>query len=134
MPLDLLERLAVDPGQRTLGQLLQEREWARGEIRRLRRELAERARDPNAGGAAIVAKRKLRTPRTAPAPAESFGGAPVDRFLRLGNVCELVGVGRSTLCAWIAKGTFPKQVRLGARVVGWRLADIVEWQAALRSG
>ncbi|MEA3139758.1 MAG: hypothetical protein QOK23_1927 [Gammaproteobacteria bacterium] len=36
MPLDMLDRLCLDPGTRTLGELMQEREWAVGEIRRLR--------------------------------------------------------------------------------------------------
>ena len=33
--LDMLERLRDDPGSRTLGQLLQERQWALHEIERL---------------------------------------------------------------------------------------------------
>lgn len=36
MPLDMLDRLCLDPGTRTIGELQQEREWAAGEIRRLR--------------------------------------------------------------------------------------------------
>ena len=35
----ILERLRVDPGQRTLGELLQDREAALYEIRLLRREI-----------------------------------------------------------------------------------------------
>jgi len=42
---DILERLHVDPGQRTLGQILQDREDARHEIIRLRAEL-DRLRSP----------------------------------------------------------------------------------------
>jgi hypothetical protein len=36
MPLDMLDRLSLDPGTRTLGELLQEREWVVSEIRHLR--------------------------------------------------------------------------------------------------
>jgi prophage regulatory protein len=36
MPLDMLDRLTLDPGTRTLGELMQEREWAVWEIRLLR--------------------------------------------------------------------------------------------------
>jgi len=35
VPLDMLDRLILDPGTRTLGELFQEREWAVSEIRRL---------------------------------------------------------------------------------------------------
>ena len=36
MPIDMLERLRTDPGHRTLGELLQDRQWAVQEIERLR--------------------------------------------------------------------------------------------------
>ena len=36
---DMLDLLRLDAGTRTLGQLLQEREWAYGEITRLRQEV-----------------------------------------------------------------------------------------------
>ncbi|MDZ7840407.1 MAG: hypothetical protein U5R46_06230 [Gammaproteobacteria bacterium] len=36
---DILDRLRIDPGQRTLGQLLQDREAAAHEIRKLQAEL-----------------------------------------------------------------------------------------------
>ena len=35
MPIDMRDRLILDPGTRSLGELLQEPEWAVGEIRRL---------------------------------------------------------------------------------------------------
>jgi hypothetical protein len=44
MPLDMLDRLCLDPGIRTLGELLQEREWAVGEIRRLRSDVGRFSR------------------------------------------------------------------------------------------
>lgn len=36
---DILERLRIDPGQRTVGQLLQDREAAAHEIRKLQGEI-----------------------------------------------------------------------------------------------
>jgi hypothetical protein len=39
VPLDMLDRLVLDPGTRTIGELMQEREWAVWEIRRLRRDV-----------------------------------------------------------------------------------------------
>lgn len=50
-----------------------------------------------------------------------------DRILRLPQVRELCGVGRSTLYDWMAKGLFPRPVKLGARAVGWRADDISAW-------
>ena len=48
MGLDMLDRLILDPGTRTLGELLQEREWAVGEIRRLRLDLGRLSRKQQA--------------------------------------------------------------------------------------
>jgi hypothetical protein len=42
MRTDILQRLRIDPGQRTLGQLLQDREAAALEIERLRAEINRR--------------------------------------------------------------------------------------------
>ena len=48
MPLDMLDRLGLDPGTRTIGELMQEREWAAGEIRRLRRDVDRLSRKQEA--------------------------------------------------------------------------------------
>jgi len=63
VPLEMLERLVLEPGTRTLGELFQEREWAVAKIRGLRvdvgrlsrkkeaarieREIADQAVDPS---------------------------------------------------------------------------------------
>ncbi len=50
------------------------------------------------------------------------------RILRLNEVKVLTGLSRSTIYAEIAKGNFPKQVKLtGARSVGWHESAIVQW-------
>lgn len=41
------------------------------------------------------------------------------RILRLPEVLNRIGVKRATLYEWIAAGHFPKQIKLGARSVGW---------------
>ena len=48
MSLDMLDRLILDPGTRTLGELMQEREWAVGEIRRLRSDVGRLSRKQDA--------------------------------------------------------------------------------------
>ncbi len=45
MTIDIVDRLRLDPGQRTLGQLLQDREAALHEILRLRKPLGSESRE-----------------------------------------------------------------------------------------
>lgn len=50
------------------------------------------------------------------------------RILRLCQVKELTGLSRSTIYAEIAKGEFPRQIRLtGGRSVGWHEDAIIQW-------
>ena len=40
----------------------------------------------------------------------------------------MTGLSRSTIYAEIAKGAFPKQIRLtGYRSVGWHESEILDW-------
>ena len=49
------------------------------------------------------------------------------RILRLKAVLDLTGLSRSTLYRKIEVGTFPRQVRISERCVGWREGDIERW-------
>ena len=49
------------------------------------------------------------------------------RLLRLPQVLELVGSGRSTLYAMVDRGEFPPPVRIGVRAVAWRARDVYRW-------
>jgi prophage regulatory protein len=51
-----------------------------------------------------------------------------DRFLRIGAVLHRTGLSRATLYRKVQKGTFPKQVRIAERCVGWRESAINDWQ------
>ena len=53
-----------------------------------------------------------------------------DRILRRPEVEARVGIGRSTIYAWIANGDFPPPVKLGERLVGWRESDVKDWLAS----
>ncbi len=53
-----------------------------------------------------------------------------DRFLRIGEVCRLVGCGRSWIYARLREGAFPQPVRLGHRTVVWREAEVRAWMNA----
>ena len=50
-----------------------------------------------------------------------------EKILRLQEVLEVVGLGRSSIYKSIADGKFPKQVKLGPRSVGWMESEIQEW-------
>ena len=49
------------------------------------------------------------------------------RILRLTKVLDRTGLSRSTLYRKIETRTFPRQVRISERCVGWREADVEGW-------
>ena len=51
----------------------------------------------------------------------------MEKILRLPEVLSTVGLSRSSLYALIAKGDFPRQIRLSPRTSGWRLSDVEDW-------
>jgi len=50
-----------------------------------------------------------------------------DRFLRMGDVTRKTGRSRAAIYRMIAEGTFPPQIPIGDRAVGWRLSSVLEW-------
>lgn len=54
----------------------------------------------------------------------------VQTFLRIADVCRATGLPRSTIYELAARGSFPKQVRLSPRAVGWVEAEVLQWQRA----
>ena len=53
--------------------------------------------------------------------------ATSDRILRLKQVSEFTGLGRSSLYARISEGVFPKQFPLRGRAVGWLASEVEAW-------
>ncbi|MGN6376436.1 MAG: helix-turn-helix transcriptional regulator [Sphingomonas sp.] len=49
------------------------------------------------------------------------------RILRLAAVLDRTGLSRSTLYRKVDAGTFPKQVRIAERCVGWRESAVAAW-------
>ena len=47
--------------------------------------------------------------------------------MKLKAVKELTGLSRSSIYAYIDKGQFPKQVKLGERCVAWVEEEVVAW-------
>ena len=50
-------------------------------------------------------------------------------ILRLPEVKQRSGLSRSSIYARIARGEFPRFIRLGANSVGWNAAEIDQWIA-----
>ena len=49
------------------------------------------------------------------------------RILRCPELLRITQLSKATIYRMVAKGTFPKQVRLAERAVGWRSEDVVRW-------
>ena len=57
-----------------------------------------------------------------------FQNLPATGFIRQSQIVgSLVPVGASTLWRWVNAGTFPKPVKLSARVTAWRCEDVRAW-------
>ena len=49
------------------------------------------------------------------------------RIIRLKEVIDCTGLGRSTIYKYISEGSFPKPVSLGDRCVGWVESEVRDW-------
>ena len=52
----------------------------------------------------------------------------LQRFLRLEEVELVTGLAKSSIYEAMAKGRFPKPVRITPRRVGWLESEIAAWQ------
>ena len=141
---DILDQLRTDAGQLTIATLIQQREAAASEIVRLREtitHLGSAQQQMGRNAPQPLANRSLPAHTDAP----SRGSAPPcntpsttlrperGALLRLKDVCSLVGVGRTTVYAWIAHRKFPQPVQVGARAVRWKTEDLDAWRASLET-
>ena len=55
------------------------------------------------------------------------GNRSQPRFLRLAQVLEMTGMGKTFIYARIKDGTFPKQIQLGSRSVVWNKQEVIKW-------
>ncbi|MFA9240327.1 MAG: helix-turn-helix transcriptional regulator [Candidatus Paceibacteria bacterium] len=51
----------------------------------------------------------------------------MDKFLRISDVSEKTGLGKSTIWLWIKENKFPKPTKLSSRVTVWKNSDLEEW-------
>jgi prophage regulatory protein len=60
--------------------------------------------------------------------SERFGAQERARILRLRQVAEIVGLGRSSIYRKVQQGTFPSPIKLGdARASGWISTEVYNW-------
>ena len=53
-----------------------------------------------------------------------------ETIIRLPAVKARIGLSRSTIYQLVAQRTFPSQIALGARSVGWLESEVDQWLAA----
>ena len=70
----------------------------------------------------------MRSTTSRAAPRVAHNPEPA-MLLRIGAVIRTTGLGRSTIYRLITSGEFPAPVRLSARAVAWRRADVESWSA-----
>jgi prophage regulatory protein len=51
----------------------------------------------------------------------------MEKILRLKEVQDMTGLSRSAIYQLIARGQFPKQIKLSIRAAGWRSREVQEW-------
>ncbi|WP_433925716.1 helix-turn-helix transcriptional regulator [Stenotrophomonas nematodicola] len=51
------------------------------------------------------------------------------RLLPIAEVCQIVGLGESTVWARARRGTFPKPVKLSERTTRWVSTEVEHWMA-----
>ena len=49
------------------------------------------------------------------------------KLLRLKNVMDITGLGRSSIYNYMKEGTFPKQVKITANLSAWVESEIEDW-------
>ena len=49
------------------------------------------------------------------------------KLMKIKEVMDCTGLGRSTLYNYIGEGVFPKPVSLGVRSVAWVESEVEEW-------
>ena len=48
------------------------------------------------------------------------------RFLRLAEVLQMTGMGKTFIFARMNDGTFPKQIQMGSRTVVWNEQEVIK--------
>jgi prophage regulatory protein len=52
------------------------------------------------------------------------------KFLRVQDVCALIGLGRTTIYTLEKQGRFPRRIPLVGKAVAWQESEVKEWMEA----
>ena len=55
------------------------------------------------------------------------GNRTQPRFLRISEVLQMTGMGKTFIYDRMRDGTFPKQIQLGSRTVVWNEQEVTKW-------
>lgn len=58
----------------------------------------------------------------------------MEKFIRINEVAEKLGIGRSTAWLWVKQNKLPKPIKLSERVSVWKLSDIENFMAEAEGG
>lgn len=50
-----------------------------------------------------------------------------DRYIRMKELCKMLGISRSTIYRLVIENKFPRQIKLTERTSVWKLSDINSW-------
>ena len=52
-----------------------------------------------------------------------------DKFIRIKQVTEIIGIAPSTIYQWLREGShgFPKPIKIGGKTTLYRLSEVTEW-------
>lgn len=51
----------------------------------------------------------------------------MDRIIKLSELKDIVGLGRSTIYRMSSEGKFPKPIKLSERSSGWLQSEVEQW-------
>jgi prophage regulatory protein len=56
-----------------------------------------------------------------------IAGTAMNEIIRLPEILQITSVPTGTLYRWMKEGSFPRQVKLGPRAVGWYRSEVTAW-------
>ena len=60
---------------------------------------------------------------------KNAGLARTERFFRIKEVQDFSGLSRSQIYALVARGEFPRQVKVSEKASGWLLSELEAWMS-----
>ncbi len=71
----------------------------------------------------------MNSPNPTPQPLQM-----TERFMRLPEVKQLTGMGRTAIYTHIKAGTFPQQYKISRRMVAWKFTEVKAWLDTQQQG